>query len=319
MINFSDLLMPKKNLHAVLFPGKIDTSERPLTEIVPDWIDPDYCLKLSGPVSQPAARIAPNRIDPCGKLVFGVTKEGIYEFIGSTSSLDIYTDMADYVYSPPKPEVHTYTQAVSHQTNPAPYTFEANPVNISKGQRSVAYMRFADDRAVPELTPGSDVTEDQDRVPEEVTRALAKLFEEKPVWRRSGIESRLAADYNIKMPSWRLGAVVRRHGYFCVDGPWRSTYVRFGYDPRNDPEARRWQMIDLRLPASGGPFGERGRSQLYQLCDIEDPVVRHIIENADVLDKPHSQSGWISLDDLHSIRNQLKLKSVESLRRTGPV
>lgn len=309
--------MSKKNLHAVLFPGKIDTSERSLSEIIPDWIDSDFSLKLGGPDSQLAARIAPNRIDPCCKLVFGVTKEGKYEFVGSTRSVDVYTDMADYTYTPPKPESHTYTQAISHQTNPVPYNFETNPVNISKEQRSVAYMRFADERQAPEKTPGNELVEDDERVPDEVERSLSKLFEEKPVWRRSALESRLAADYDIKMPSWRLGAIIRRQGYFFLDGPWRSTYVKFGYDPRKDPEARRWQMIDLRLPATGGPFGERGRSELYQLCDIEDPVVKHIIEDSSVLEKPHSQSGWISLDDLHSIRNQLKLKSVESLRRKG--
>lgn len=34
----------------------------------------------------------------------------------------------------------------------------------------------------------------------------------------------------------------------CADGPWRGAYCRMGYDPRQDPESRRYQTIDFRDP-----------------------------------------------------------------------
>jgi general transcription factor 3C polypeptide 5 (transcription factor C subunit 1) len=132
------------------------------------------------------------------------------------------------------------------------------------------------------------------------------------------LERRLTADDNIKLSSWKLGKLIRRVGYYFLDGPWRSTYVKFGYDPRRDPDARRWQMLDFRQPSASGPFAERGRSQLHQLCELEDPVVKSIIERPPSVDIPHPQFGWINQEDLHSIRNQLKLKSTESLRRVLP-
>ncbi len=35
--------------------------------------------------------------------------------------------------------------------------------------------------------------------------------------------------------------------YYFTTGPWRSCWVRFGYDPRKIPESKIYQMIDYRL------------------------------------------------------------------------
>lgn len=311
--------MQEKNLHAVLFPGEIDTSERSLEEITSDWFDADRNLVLGGKSSaQHSVRIAPTTIEPCSKLVFGVTKDGKYHYLGSTKSIDTYTDLADYIYSPPNPQTHIYTQSVSHQVNPTPYNFEPNPVNISKGEHPVAYMRFADRSEAPTKPSSHGQEEDSSVEFQQISEALSRLFEEKPIWQRSALDHRLNNDYNIKISDWKLGKTIRKFAYFFLDGPWRSTYVRFGYDPRTDPEARHWQMIDFRLPSTGGPFAERGRSQLYQLCDLEDPVVRALVEKQPQVQVPHPQFGWINPEDVHSIRNQLKLRSAESLRRVLP-
>ena len=307
--------MSKKKLHAILFPGQIDTSERSLMEIIPEWIDSDYNLRLGGKDAQPIIRIAPNRIEPCSKLVFGVTKDGNYEFVGSTSSMDVYTEMADFIYDPPNPETHLYTHSVSHQTTPVPYTFEPNPVQVTKGEQSVVYMKFGEDREAPTETPSSSLMDEEESGMEHVMKCLTHLFEEKPVWQRSALERRLAADDNIKISSWKLGKLIRRVAYYFLDGPWRSTYVRFGYDPRKNPEARRWQVLDFRQPSVGGPFAERGRSQLYQLSELDDPIIKTLIDKASSVSEPHPQFGWISQEDLHSIRNQLKIKFTESLRK----
>ena len=306
--------MTKKNLHAILFPGKIDTSQRSLEEIIPEWIDSDHNLRLGGRDGHPTIRIAPTRIEPCSKLVFGVTKDGKYEFVGSTSSMDTYTDMADFIFVPPNPESHIYTQAISHQTTPTPYTFEPNPVQVTKGEQSVVYMRFGDNREAPTEPPSIQPIGEEESVMEHALKCLGELFQEKPVWRRLELERRLADD-NIKISTWKLGKLIRQLGYYFIDGPWRSTYVRFGYDPRKDPEARRWQVLDFRQPSTGGPFGERGRSQLYQLSELEDPIVQALIERVPDVNEPHPQFGWMSQEDLHSIRNQLKLNSTDALRK----
>lgn len=34
--------------------------------------------------------------------------------------------------------------------------------------------------------------------------------------------------------------------YFFTDGPWRCCWVRYGYDPRHEPEARWYQVVEIR-------------------------------------------------------------------------
>lgn len=41
--------------------------------------------------------------------------------------------------------------------------------------------------------------------------------------------------------------------YYFTTGPWRSCWVRYGYDPRQDPDARLYQMIDYRLRNAAEP------------------------------------------------------------------
>lgn len=33
---------------------------------------------------------------------------------------------------------------------------------------------------------------------------------------------------------------------FC-DGPFRKVYLRHGYDPRNDPSSRKYQVLEYRM------------------------------------------------------------------------
>lgn len=36
-----------------------------------------------------------------------------------------------------------------------------------------------------------------------------------------------------------------------IDGPWRGSWVKYGYDPRKDPEARKYQILDFRVRHTG--------------------------------------------------------------------
>ena len=69
------------------------------------------------------------------------------------------------------------------------------------------------------------------------------MFEEKPVWSRTALAAHL--------PSVKLhviSAALPVVAYYFVSGPWRSTWVRFGYDPRTDPRAKIYQTLDVRVP-----------------------------------------------------------------------
>lgn len=48
----------------------------------------------------------------------------------------------------------------------------------------------------------------------------------------------------VNTPEVRI--LLLNYGYFQMNGPWRSCYIRYGYDPRKDSEARRYQILDFR-------------------------------------------------------------------------
>ncbi|KAH9642748.1 hypothetical protein HF086_010401 [Spodoptera exigua] len=39
---------------------------------------------------------------------------------------------------------------------------------------------------------------------------------------------------------------------YMKTGPWRSMWVRYGYDPRKDPSSRKYQTLDFRLRHAAG-------------------------------------------------------------------
>uniref|UniRef100_A0A0G4G6T7 Transcription factor IIIC subunit 5 HTH domain-containing protein n=1 Tax=Chromera velia CCMP2878 TaxID=1169474 RepID=A0A0G4G6T7_9ALVE len=84
-------------------------------------------------------------------------------------------------------------------------------------------------------------------------RAYRELFDERPLWLRHRLEVALTekvkglqntGEWN----EWRRRWVLRRVAYICYGGPWGRCLGRRGYDPRQDPEARHFQVIDFRDP-----------------------------------------------------------------------
>ena len=38
--------------------------------------------------------------------------------------------------------------------------------------------------------------------------------------------------------------------YYCLSGPWRGMWVRYGYNPQKDPSARQYQIIEYRIKST---------------------------------------------------------------------
>lgn len=47
--------------------------------------------------------------------------------------------------------------------------------------------------------------------------------------------------------------------FIQLTGPWRSLWVRFGYDPRKHPEAKIYQVLDFRIRC-GMKYGKRAQT-----------------------------------------------------------
>ncbi|KAM8933923.1 general transcription factor 3C polypeptide 5 [Pelodytes ibericus] len=70
---------------------------------------------------------------------------------------------------------------------------------------------------------------------------MKRLFNVRPIWSRSAIKA------NISVHPDKLKMLLPFVAYYMLTGPWRSLWVRFGYDPRKHPEAKIYQVLDFRI------------------------------------------------------------------------
>ncbi|KAM5299457.1 general transcription factor 3C polypeptide 5 [Ctenodactylus gundi] len=70
---------------------------------------------------------------------------------------------------------------------------------------------------------------------------LRKLFEIRPIWSRNAVKA------NISVHPDKLKVLLPFVAYYMITGPWRSLWIRFGYDPRKHPEAKIYQVLDFRI------------------------------------------------------------------------
>lgn len=314
-----------------LFPGRIipPPSDRCLDDVLAPWIDKDGSLMLSESAIPPT-------LSTCSKLVFKRdTASGKIEFVGSAVSETTYTQMADFAFTSP----HISGPAISKQSVPQNYNFEGNPqaklvaAKLQTDEGAVAFLRFKDISDPPSQPTASVLAQSADPSSEALAllHKVQQLFQERPVWQRASLEDALALG---PLPAWRLAAALRLVSYLFLDGPWRKCYVRFGFDPRKELSARPLQMIDFRDPFFKTEEGARAsttenrnidihfrraptnRSQLYQLCDIEDPAIQALLNASSKVDEADPHTGWLTEVELDAIRNQMKIKS-ESMRRNA--
>lgn len=130
---------------------------------------------------------------------------------------------------------------------------------------------------------------------------VTELFRQRPVWSRKALINHVAPE-SVKMVI-NNSLVMYMTSYAFMDGPWRDLQIRYGYDPRTDPEARMYQQISFRLDkiketlrarAADGEITHHrppnGTSHLFdgvhidldmvsfQLVDVTLPLLRHLIE-----------------------------------------
>ncbi|TKA54607.1 hypothetical protein B0A53_03014 [Rhodotorula sp. CCFEE 5036] len=173
---------------------------------------------------------------------------------------------------------------------------------------------------------------------------MHNLLQERPCWTRTALLNQLSADdhkvINANKSCWPMIS------YTFADGPFRDLVIRYGYDPRTDPEARFYQHIALRnlanvrtraqpgtrSQAQAGAASSRradkapttsnlshefdgehvyGKIGHFQLCDISDPLLKSLIDSPDgVLSACSSDpnEGWYAYDYLEQIRQILRRK-----------
>ncbi|KAL1124661.1 hypothetical protein AAG570_001285 [Ranatra chinensis] len=89
---------------------------------------------------------------------------------------------------------------------------------------------------------------------------VQKCFKERPIW------SKLALMCTTGFQQDHLKYLLPAVAYYFVTGPFRIMWVRFGYDPRKDPNSRIYQTLDYRIRAPGGLLNLVKAKRSYANC-----------------------------------------------------
>ncbi|XP_072422108.1 general transcription factor 3C polypeptide 5 [Chiloscyllium punctatum] len=148
------------------------------------------------------------------------------------------------------PVDYYYRPEVQHRDGyHPPKVSNENLIGLGRARRphNAIFVNF-DDAEVPSQPLEAAVqnwrkfnTQTPDRRAEE---ELKRLFEIRPIWSRNAVKS------NIDIHPDKLKLLLPFVAYYMLTGPWRSLWVRFGYDPRKDPKAKIYQVLDFRLRCS---------------------------------------------------------------------
>lgn len=83
-------------------------------------------------------------------------------------------------------------------------------------------------------------------VSDDQLNTVKKMFEECPIW------TRIALLYESKISHDKMKAILPHVAYYFLTGPWRTMYVRYGYDPRKEFSSRFHQTFDYRVRFNDG-------------------------------------------------------------------
>ncbi|KAH8926211.1 hypothetical protein BT69DRAFT_1317752 [Atractiella rhizophila] len=105
---------------------------------------------------------------------------------------------------------------------------------------------------------------------------LKSVMRERPVWTHQAFTTHLTEEENRILLNYKeLRSVM---AYTFSDGPFRDLHVRYGYDPRIEPEARIYQRIQLRNIDTYHMNGKAGRAQWKELRDSQKNKNVHIFD-----------------------------------------
>lgn len=234
----------------------------------------------------------------------------------------------------PKMTNHTIPQNWGwHQNSNIHHEIEADTgknvlINRSKPKKvQVSYLRF-DVSSVPQESPF--VVPEDSRM-QEIIADLRKAFDERPVWSRRALHNRLARSRVRHL----MKAGLQYVGYQFKGGPFRECVVKYGLDPRPDPQYRKYQTIFLKIyedqrntgvawhdmrsayslsrQAAKGPIdghlfdGKRVTldGKAWQLCDISDPLLASLIENS-----PYAKTFEINADGWYLNGSMAKIRGI---------
>lgn len=171
---------------------------------------------------------------------------------GSPTQLALKASLRPYLRVQSESELEMIPEVFSKVDLPLKYEFRQRsgyqPTEATKKASStMTYLNFHDDVPAPaEPKPENPVVRRRpvganEAVDEHVLRMLQEKLAEKPIWLRPKLF--VGLDFLERRAARRI---LRKLCYVFVDGPWRGSWIRMGYDPRKSSDSAKYQVIELR-------------------------------------------------------------------------
>lgn len=135
-----------------------------------------------------------------------------------------------------------------------------------------------------------------------------------------------------------LRAAIPYLGYYMHSGPWAHTVAKYGIDPRKDPAMRKYQTLSLSnkgMSTVDIPPQRRAEvfnehifdgtligvvSKIWQLCDLTDPTLQHIINTDDIRGTcDPEQLGWYHNGTMSKLRAIAREKMMRVTNNQPPL
>ncbi|TMW65311.1 hypothetical protein Poli38472_007953 [Pythium oligandrum] len=173
-------------------------------------------------------------------------------YTGSDRQLALRARLRPYVNVQDEQDMEMLPEVFSKVDLPLKYEFRQRsgyqPTESAKKPSStMTYLNFHEDTPAPAAPkPDQPVLRRRpvganDCIDDDVLRILQEKLVEKPIWLRPKLFAGL--DFVERRAARRI---VRKLCYVFVDGPWRGSWIRMGYDPRKTNDSAKYQVIELR-------------------------------------------------------------------------
>ena len=169
-------------------------------------------------------------------------------------------------------------------------------------------------------------------VPDGAVCEIADLFQNhRPVWSRTALLNSMSPEY-----TKHIKQLLPRVAYLITRGGFKDTWVRYGYDPRQDSSSSKWQVVGLRSSLKRsktfkGYYSSRvpqesnktdinshifdgsnfnGSINTFQICDITDPDILPFLKLYGMPRIHFSKtSGWYSRKFIDHLRKMMSIKA----------
>ncbi|GLD92421.1 hypothetical protein PINS_up000954 [Pythium insidiosum] len=205
---------------------------------------------MASTILEPPPPPAPRPDDVPVGAVMPVTAVSTYD--GSATQLQLKAGLRPFVGVQQEPQLEMIPEVFSKVDLPLKYEFRQRSgyqptESAKKPSTTMTYLNFHDDVPAPAAPrPENPVIRRRpvganECVDDHVLALLQEKLAQKPIWLRPKLF--VGLDFMERRAARRL---LRKLCYVFVDGPWRGSWIRMGYDPRTTSDSARYQVIELR-------------------------------------------------------------------------